>query len=203
MAISILPAATCLGGSLGSAGAIILTFKSSSLKYPYLSANIIGAWSGLINQSKPNIIFFSELNEIEENNYGSEYEIAISENNDFTTIERTHDDLIMLMYTSGTTGHPKGAMITHRMQFFNIVNLASTARITDKAVQLVSLPLFHTGGMNCYANPVLHNGGQIILTKEFDPGKALEIINNPDYGVTHLFAVPAPYQFMMLHPDCE
>ena len=141
--------------------------------------------------------------EIEENNYGSEYEIAISENNDFTTIECTHDDLIMLMYTSGTTGHPKGAMITHRMQFFNIVNLASTARITDKAVQLVSLPLFHTGGMNCYANPVLHNGGQIILTKEFDPGKALEIINNPDYGVTHLFAVPAPYQFMMLHPDFD
>ena len=58
MAISILPAATCLGGSLGSAGSIILTFKSSSLKYPYLSANIIGAWSGLINQSNPSIIFF-------------------------------------------------------------------------------------------------------------------------------------------------
>ena len=139
--------------------------------------------------------------EIEENNFSSSYESAISENNDFATVECTHDDLIMLMYTSGTTGHPKGAMITHRMQFFNIVNLASTARITDKAVQLVSLPLFHTGGMNCYANPILHNGGQIILSKEFEPGKALEIINNPDYGVTHLFAVPAPYQFMMLHPE--
>ena len=59
----------------------------------------------------------------------------------------------MLMYTSGTTGHPKGAMINHQMQFFNTVNLGATARITDKTIQLVVLPLFHTGGMNCYANP--------------------------------------------------
>ena len=138
---------------------------------------------------------------IEENNFGSEYEQAISENNNFETVESNHDDLIMLMYTSGTTGHPKGAMINHQMQFFNTVNLGATARITDKTIQLVVLPLFHTGGMNCYANPILHNGGQIVLMKEFDPGKALEIINNPDFGITHFFAVPAPFQFMMQHPN--
>lgn len=140
---------------------------------------------------------------IEENNMSSEYESSLLENNDFKKIECTHDDLIMLMYTSGTTGNPKGAMITHKMQFFNTVNLGPTARITDKTVQLVALPLFHTGGMNCYANPILHNGGQIILLKEFDPGIALDIIGDPNYGVTHFFAVPAPYQFMMLHPNFE
>ena len=127
--------------------------------------------------------------------------LAILENNDFETVESNHDDLIMLMYTSGTTGHPKGAMINHQMQFFNTVNLGATARITDKTIQLVVLPLFHTGGMNCYANPILHNGGQIVLMKEFDPGKALESINSPDFGVTHFFAVPAPFQFMMQHPN--
>ena len=132
---------------------------------------------------------------IEEDNYSSEYEQAILENNDFVTVESNHDDLIMLMYTSGTTGHPKGAMINHQMQFFNTVNLGATARITDKTIQLVVLPLFHTGGMNCYANPILHNGGQIVLMKEFDPGKALEIINNPDFGITHFFAV----QIMDIH----
>ena len=94
-------------------------------------------------------------------------------------------------------------MISHQMQFFNAVNLGATARITDKTIQLVVLPLFHTGGMNCYANPILHNGGQIVLMKEFDPGKSLEIINNPEHGITHFFAVPAPFQFMMQHPNFE
>ena len=57
--------------------------------------------------------------------------------------------------------------------------------------------------MNCYSNPILHAGGELILLKEFEPGKVLSIIGNSDYGVTHLFAVPAPYQFMMNHPDFE
>jgi fatty-acyl-CoA synthase len=63
------------------------------------------------------------------------------------------------------------------------------------------LPLFHTGGMNCYANPVLHAGGCVVLMREFEPGGALAAIGDPDLGVTHFFAVPAPYQFMMQHPD--
>ena len=174
----------------------------------------------ILNDSSPmTLIYSDEFEEIaldlikdcnisnslmfEENNLNSQYENALKEGEDFTSIESTHEDLIMLMYTSGTTGHPKGAMISHQMQFFNAVNLGATARITDKTIQLVVLPLFHTGGMNCYANPILHNGGQVVLMKEFDPGKALEIIDNPEHGITHFFAVPAPFQFMMQHPNFE
>jgi len=112
----------------------------------------------------------------------------------------THDDIGMVMYTSGTTGHPKGAIITHGMVFWNCVNLGIPALITPETVQLVVLPLFHTGGLNCYANPVLHAGGTIVIMRNFDPGQALDCLSDPSLGITHFFAVPAPYQFMMQHP---
>jgi len=111
-----------------------------------------------------------------------------------------HDDIAMVMYTSGTTGHPKGAIITHGMNFWNCVNLGIPALITPQTVQLVILPLFHTGGLNCYANPVLHAGGTILIMRTFDPGEALDYISDPALGITHFFGVPAPYQFMMQHP---
>ena len=120
---------------------------------------------------------------------------------DFRSVALSLDDLIMIMYTSGTTGHPKGAKINHKMQLFNAVNLSGIANLTSKTKQLVILPLFHTGGINCYANPVLHQGGEIIIMREFDPTHALKAINCAELAITHLFAVPAPLQFMMQHPD--
>lgn len=131
----------------------------------------------------------------------STYEEAMDSQHALEEVESTHDDVCMIMYTSGTTGHPKGAMITHQMVFYNMVNMASPAGVNSKTVQLVVLPLFHTGGLNCYANPILHAGGTLLLMREFDPGRALEVIDSADLGVTHLFAVPAPYQFMMQHPN--
>ncbi|HEY5662954.1 MAG TPA: long-chain fatty acid--CoA ligase [Ilumatobacter sp.] len=113
----------------------------------------------------------------------------------------THDDVITIMYTSGTTGLPKGAMITHGMNFWNCINLGIPAGIGLDTVHLNVLPLFHTGGLNCYCNPVLHAGGTVVVLKTFDPGETLRVLGDPAHGITHFFAVPAPYQFMMQHPD--
>ncbi|NOX50611.1 MAG: long-chain fatty acid--CoA ligase, partial [Gammaproteobacteria bacterium] len=132
-----------------------------------------------------------------------EYEALIKQNLPFQGETLSLDDYAMIMYTSGTTGHPKGAIITHMMNFINCVNLGIPARISPETVQLVVLPLFHTGGLNCYANPVLHAGGEVILMREFDPGAALRVLGDANRKVSHFFAVPAPYQFMMLHPEFD
>ncbi len=132
----------------------------------------------------------------------SSYSLTVANSDgDYQAVACNHDDVAMIMYTSGTTGHPKGAMITFGMNFYNALNLGLPAGVNSNTVQLVVLPLFHTGGMNCYANPILHAGGRILLMRDFEPGRALSVIGNPELGVTHFFGVPAPYQFMMQHPD--
>jgi fatty-acyl-CoA synthase len=112
----------------------------------------------------------------------------------------TLDDISTIMYTSGTTGQPKGAIITHGMTFWNCVNLGGPAYITPSSVLLTVLPLFHTGGLNCYTNPVLHSGGTVLIMRAFDPGLALELISDPARGINVFFGVPSIYQFMAQHP---
>ncbi|MGR8919320.1 MAG: acyl-CoA synthetase [Gammaproteobacteria bacterium] len=143
------------------------------------------------------------LLEIDEGAPDSAYEQALADN-EGATVERpvlTHDDVITIMYTSGTTGRPKGAMITHGMNFWNCVNLGIPVGVGLDTVHLNVLPLFHTGGLNCYSNPVLHAGGTVVIQKQFDPGETLRLLGDPGQGITHFFAVPAPYQFMMQHPE--
>ncbi|MFC3227417.1 long-chain fatty acid--CoA ligase [Marinibaculum pumilum] len=117
--------------------------------------------------------------------------------------ELVHDDLLTIMFTSGTTGHPKGAMITHGMSFWNAVNLGGPAHVTTDTCHLAVLPLFHTGGLNCYANVAFHAGGTVLVMRTFDPGQALDMLLDRQGGITHFFGVPSHYQFMSLQPAFE
>ena len=83
------------------------------------------------------------------------------------------EDTAVIMYTSGTTGHPKGAMLTHANIWWNNVGTMMTGEYTDNEVSLVFAPLFHIGGLNVTTLVVMQRGGHIILHRHFDPTEAI------------------------------
>jgi len=134
----------------------------------------------------------------------SPYEDAIATaDEEAIAVEVTHGDTWSILYTSGTTGRPKGAMLSYGVTFYNAINAAMAARITSDSVNHDVLPLFHTAGLNLYANPVFHAGGTVLVGREFDPGEVLAMIGDASLGITHFHGVPAHFLFMSQHPDFE
>ncbi len=117
--------------------------------------------------------------------------------------QTTHDTPMMIMYTSGTTGRPKGVLITHGMTFWNAINISVPTGLNCHSVQYNVLPTFHTAGLNLYTNPLVHHGGTTIVAREFDPELTLKTLSDPDMSVTHFFGVPAIYLFLSQHEDFE
>ena len=116
-------------------------------------------------------------------------------------IEQPISDQCLLMYSSGTTGLPKGVIITHEMMLYSAIGYVSSCAVGKTTVNLVVLPLFHIGGLNVFACPALYFGGKIVVQRTFEPGEALRAIGNTDLGITHLIAVPAVFNALKMHPD--
>ena len=107
-------------------------------------------------------------------------------------LDLSSEDTYCLMYTSGTTGRPKGAMIPHRQVMWNVINLAASWGLTENDTTLIFLPLFHTGGLFAYLTPILYLGGKIVLVKLFDADKTLKLLE--DENCTVQLGVPTIYQ---------
>ncbi len=133
--------------------------------------------------------------------FGATFEHVVTHEPRLTEpVAATLDDISTILYTSGTTGRPKGAIITHGMNFWNTVHSMAVANVSRSTVFLGLLPLFHTGGLNVFSYPVFQVGGTVVIMRSFDPGEALRLIGDPSAGVTHIFGVPANFQFMGAHP---
>ncbi|MEA2273001.1 MAG: long-chain acyl-CoA synthetase, partial [Solirubrobacteraceae bacterium] len=113
--------------------------------------------------------------------------------------DRSGDDTAVILYTSGTTGTPKGAELTHDNLQSNVEAILSTLiQIKPDDVVLGALPFFHSFGQTCGLNSCMSAGGKLTLLPRFDPDKALEIIERDQ--VTIFEGVPTMY-VAMLHSD--
>ncbi|WP_375580747.1 AMP-binding protein [Marivirga tractuosa] len=96
-------------------------------------------------------------------------------------LEETHPAFIL--YTSGTTGQPKGAIYTHGMMLWNSINTAIRLKITSDDIYLNVMPPFHTGGWNVLTAPILHFGGTLIMMPKFDSEKVLYALENEQVSI--------------------
>ena len=115
-------------------------------------------------------------------------------------VERSDDDLAVILYTSGTTGQPKGAELTHANLAGNCRTTADTlAENTADDVIMGCLPLFHVFGLTCGLNTAVLRGSLLTLIPRFDGGKALSVIERD--RVTIFEGVPTMFAGMLHSPD--
>ncbi|GAA1153883.1 acyl-CoA synthetase [Nesterenkonia sandarakina] len=111
------------------------------------------------------------------------------------------DDLAVILYTSGTTGNPKGAMLTHGNLTWNAINVLTDFDLSSTDVALMIAPLFHVAALGQGALPVLLKGGSIILEQRFEPGRVLALIQ--EHRVTNISGVPTTFQLLCEHPTWQ
>jgi long-chain acyl-CoA synthetase len=116
--------------------------------------------------------------------------------------EVADDDTAVILYTSGTTGKPKGAELTHANLLTNAdVSMRTTSEIQPGDVVFGGLPLFHSFGQTVAMNASLKVGACLTLVPKFEPGEALETIQRD--GVTHFYGVPTMFGALLHHPERE
>jgi fatty-acyl-CoA synthase len=109
------------------------------------------------------------------------------------------NDVALIMYTSGTTGRPKGAMLTHGNIWWNNASSMHTLDALTDDVTIVCAPIFHIGGLNVTTLIAFQKGALVVLQRTFDPGRVLADI--AAHRVTMMFGVPAMFLFMAQHPN--
>lgn len=135
---------------------------------------------------------------------GCAYEAAIAAHEPRVVMEHVDFDTVnMLLYTSGTTGRPKGVIYTHRMTHNIVVHAALHARVRAGTRTLTYAPLFHSAGLNAVSMPQFHYGGSVAVMKSFDPAECLRLLCDPQMAITHSVGVPTTYILMSQQPAFE
>lgn len=126
--------------------------------------------------------------------------IIASANPRYDFCPQSEDDLCMIMYSSGTTGTPKGVMFHHRQFTYTIAGAPALGASSDM-VGLVVMPLFHIGGLMAYAMLATALGGTTVIVRTFDAAVMLSLFDDAELGVTHFLGVPAIYNALHAHEN--
>ncbi|MBE9603375.1 AMP-binding protein [Acetobacteraceae bacterium H6797] len=108
------------------------------------------------------------------------------------------EDIALLVYTSGTTGRPKGALLSQRAIFYNALNAQHLFSLTAADRVLTVLPLFHVGGLNIQTMPALYAGATVMLEPRFEPARFMAACTH--FRPTLTLLVPAVMQALLSHP---
>jgi fatty-acyl-CoA synthase len=109
------------------------------------------------------------------------------------------NDAYCILYTSGTTGLPKGAVLPHRQVLWNAINTVISWGLCERDVSPILTPMFHSGGLFVFLVPLFYAGGRIILVRNFDPGASLQLIVKE--RCTAILGVPTLFQVWMQSPE--
>ncbi|GLQ23060.1 acid--CoA ligase [Algimonas ampicilliniresistens] len=134
----------------------------------------------------------------------SDYEQGLAKANPvYDFYPQSYDEQCLLMYSSGTTGHPKGVIITHGMIEFTNAGAMRVGDARPDRVSLNNMPLFHIGGLQVTGLPSLWIGGCCVIMRLFDVDATLKAIDSADLNIAVLFMVPAAYNAMRMHPKID
>lgn len=111
------------------------------------------------------------------------------------------DDALLIIFTSGTTARPKGAVLTHGNCFWTNLSFSRICELTADDSVLAVLPQFHVGGWNIQPLLAWWTGATVVLERTFDPGRVLHLIQ--ERRITTMMGVPSHYLFLAQHPDFQ
>ncbi|MEG2679424.1 MAG: AMP-binding protein [Oscillospiraceae bacterium] len=195
----------------GKLGAILVPYNAR------LSAKELGQ---LLERERPQVLFFEDvfvasikelgqdcsvehfvvLGDEEYQNYPAYDVVTQACPDSFVSCpELELEDIHLIIHTGGTTGLPKGGLVSHRSELFNSFNELCTWGLNYADSAVILLPLFHTGGWNLLTLPLLHAGGKIFLSRGYDPQQALAVIEREK--TTCLFGAATIFRMMVETPE--